>query len=364
MHTKNAKVINYKTLAVDDKRYLLYRKGNIYFSEDAGKTVEIVGGIPITGIKKIFTKFRVTTRLFRLEPRATSIVSPEEFLISYSGKIYYVNVLNKTINDEFCFREGMNNPLTFTSVEDVEGFTSGIYFGEYFSNNNHDEVSIYRRTEAVWSKVYTFPKGEIYHIHGIVPDKKRKCMYILTGDANNESAIWEAKRDFQYVKPILRGEQAYRSCVAFPVRNGILYATDTSREQNYLYYAEEKNENWNKKIICEMPGPCIYGNKFKDEYYFATSVEPDDTLSDTRFRFTYKLGKGVKDRYTYIVKCNDAGKINTVMKFKKDFLPMLLFQFGNCLFPECINTNNIVISPMSVKKYDGKTIVIGCDKNE
>lgn len=352
-------IINYKVLAVDGRSYLLYKKGNLYFSNNEGKNVAFIGKIPMESKKRLLANFRITTRLLRLEPRTASILGDNKFLISYSGKIYYVDVNKSFIKEELILREGMNNPLTFTRVSSVDGFIPGIYFGEYFSNNGHEAVRIFRRHMGLWEVAFSFPPDTIYHIHGIVSDANRKCLYILTGDADQESAIWEAKDNFASVKPILKGKQVFRSCVAFPYHEGIVYATDTSREQNYLCYAMEKNGNWISEKISRIPGPCIYGTEVNGEYYFATSVEPDDTLSDFRFRYTYKLGKGVKDRWTHIIRFYGDGETEEILKIRKDILPMLLFQFGNCLFPDNRKTNKLVFSPISVKKYDGKTIIKG-----
>lgn len=352
------RVLNYKTIAVDSTDYLLYKNGNLYFSKDHGNTIDFIAPIPMVRKKSALSKIRLSTRLFRLEPRATCCLGAGEFLISYSGKVYRVDVNKKTVNEELSFRQRMNNPLSFTRVTNLHGFFDGIYFGEYFSNNYREAVCIYSRTDLGWNKVYEFPPKTIYHIHGIVPDYDRGCLYILTGDADNESAIWEARDDFSSVKPLLFGSQQYRACVAFPYDNGLIYATDTSRQQNYLYYAKEKNGRWENQIITKMPGPCIYGTKINGDFYFATSVEPDDTLSPTRFRYTYKLGKGVNDRFTHIMKFYSGGKTLEIFKAKKDILPMMLFQFGNCLFPDMKYNDELIFCPISVKDYDGKTLIL------
>ena len=46
------------------------------------------------------------------------------------------------------------------------------------------------------------------------------------------------------------------------------------------------------------------------------------------------------------------------LKFKKDLWPMLLFQFGNCLFPDVELDDELLVCPQSVKRYDGKTVSI------
>lgn len=354
--------LDYKTLAVDGSTFLLYRKGCIYVSYHNGELIEYVAKLPISREKMLLSKFRLTTRLFRLEPRCACVLGEGRFLISYSGGIYRIKLEGKCIEQEYSFRKNMNNPLSITRVFGVAGFDDGEYFGEYFSNNSNEEVCVYKRTDGKYEKIYSFPPKTVYHIHGITADKVRNCLYVLTGDKDNESAIWEVRDHFNSVKPILIGRQKYRACVAFPYKSGILYATDTSREQNYLYYAEENNGMWSTEIVDKIPGPCIYGTSVGGDYFFATSVEPDDTLSERKFRYTYKLGKGVSDRYTHIIKVDRELNTSEVFRAKKDMLPMLLFQFGNCLFPAMENADQLVVCPASVCKFDGKSVMMSLEE--
>ena len=83
-----------------------------------------------------------------------------------------------------------------------------------------------------------------------------------------------------------------------------------------------------------MPGPCIYGRVFHEALYMATSVEGDPTLGGWKYRLSNKLGKGVKNRNVHIIKCDVNGDITEIAEFKKDKLPMWLFQFGNAQFPD------------------------------
>ena len=82
--------------------------------------------------------------------------------------------------------------------------------------------------------------------------------------------------------------------------------------------------------------------------YFETSVEGDPTVGKFRYRFFNKLGKGVKDRFVHIMKYQKGGPLEEIAKFKKDILPMWLFQFGNATFVE--HNGDIYFSTQSTKK--------------
>ena len=49
-------------------------------------------------------------------------------------------------------------------------------------------------------------------------------------------------------------------------------------------------------------------------------------------------------------------EIVEVTKFKKDSWKMLLFQFGNAMFPNIDIDEGFVFTGQSVEKYDGKSV--------
>lgn len=342
----------YKMLAMNNGMALLYHKGKLYTQDVQNETeAKYLLDLPISTKRKAMIRFRPIERLLRMEPRLAVAIEKNNFLLSCAGKIYRVDIQKKELTEEMQLRPRMNNPLMFAKKEN-----GNILFGEYFSNNDHEEVCVCEREAGKWNKVYRFPAGSIYHIHGIVVDGNK--IYVMTGDEDKESAIWYTQDNFEHMEMIAGGSQKFRACVAFSYQGGLIYATDTPLEQNYLYMLQQKNGKWIQEEISKMPGPCIYGNARRDGFYFATSVEPDASLSDMRYRFSYKLGKGVQDRYTHIICCTRDGQISEKAKFKKDFWPMLLFQFGNCMFPSTELDDELLICPQSVKRFDGKTVKI------
>ena len=269
-------ISRYRALTYDNGNMLLYHKGKLYFEKES-KT-EFLCYLPYSFIRKLACKNRLLERLMRLEPRVACCLDEFQYLISCAGHIYKIDLHNNTLSDELQLRDGMNNPLSFTRVSTDDGSTERVLFGEYFSNNKLDPVSIFERANDGWKILYTFDAGTVYHIHGIVQDSQKKLIYVLTGDSDSESGIWVTDDYFRTLNPIIIGTQQYRACVAFAYKNGLLYATDTPREQNYLYYLYPQNGKWGIECVFKMPGPCIYGAKRNGRLLFATSVEGDDTL--------------------------------------------------------------------------------------
>lgn len=357
------RVVNAKVLAATNCVALCYRKGELYTLDYKDWKLNYFCQLPMSGRNRFLSRFRLSERLIRLEPRTACILDEEQILISIQGStprqgcVFRVNLKKHSIEKELDYRSGMNNPLSFTYIKGLKGFEDCVLFGEYFSNNNFEKVNVWRRINGVWDIALTLPAGSLYHIHGIVPDYKNSCLYILTGDSDKESAIIKVTDNFKTVTPTLYGSQQFRSCVAFPYKDGLLYATDTPREVNHIYYARPVDGKWTAEPVGEIPGPCIYGREQGGTFYFATSVEADDTLPAFRYRFSYKLGAGVKNRESHIIKVSQNLNVEPLCSFKKDIWPMLLFQFGNCIFPTNECEEMLMICPVSVKRFDGKTLI-------
>lgn len=348
------KTVKGRVLSVTNEYILIYKNGDLILCQN-NLEVKILQRIKIG---KWYEKIIFLNRIFRTEPRCAIQVDEHEYLISYNGKIINYNIKKNSIKIEHEYIKGMKNPLSFCEQKnDIR--MSEILYGEYGWNIEKAPVSIYKRTNDNWEKVFEFEAGKITHIHNIVFDSKKKCFYILTGDSDIESGIWIANSDFSIVKPLLIGKQKYRSCILFPIEDGFIFATDTPLETNYIYKAIIKDNKVSEiRELSSLPGSCIYGTKINENYYFATTVEPDPTVNSLRYKFTYKLGKGIKDRNSYIIRMSKNEKVEYIYKSKKDILPMWLFQFGNFIFPDN-KTKDIVIISQSLKSGHSRTLWLG-----
>lgn len=344
-------------LYIDKTTKLYFSKGFIYY-ENGSASIQRVR-LPLTGLKALAAKFRLGERALRLFPRCAVKLSEKCFLISYSGKAYLYDAINNTLEQEHEYCEGMNNPLSFTKIEGIGGFPDCIAYGEYRDNEKHTPLGIYERVNGEWKKAADFPY-DIKHIHGLVPDKENACVYVLTGDEDNESGIWIAKDNFLTIEPMQIGKQMYRGCVAFPSHNGIIYATDTPKEKNTLYWSGKSGKHL---FLLDMPGPCVYGGQKDGYYFFITSVEPNPKLPSWRYKISATPGPGNKDGYVHIIAGNLDVGFEDIAKFKKDFWLYRMFQFGNALFVNCDIPNTICVDPIAVQQYDNTPVLISF-KNE
>lgn len=357
---------NHTLLYTGEQESLSYKKGVLYAHKQPEDQPNPIASLPASVVRRFLCKIRLTERLLRLEPRCAFHLAEKTFLVSWSGGIWRVDVTNGTITKEHSYRNGMNNPLDFADLTGLSQIDYTLVYGEYFSNPDKKAVSVFARKENRWEEIYTFAAGTIQHIHRILPDPVQDRILILTGDDDDSSGIWETRDGFQTVQPLLVGNQRYRACVAFPNETGIVYATDTPLQENAIYQLRESEDGISSHKLFSMPGPCIFGMQQQspggwDNYIMATSVEPDSRLSGWRYKLTYCLGDGVRDRECHIIMGNEKKGFSEQLSLRKDFLPMTLFQFGNVKFPRQEHKTTIYAVPQSIKGYDASTVSITVD---
>ena len=333
-------------LARTEKASLWYRKGKVTVRKTDGSTVA-------HQLHKGWRTLRLAERMLRLSPRTGVGLDNGDFLFSDHGKIRCLKYPDYALSTEHAFSRGMNNPLTFCVRRDETGKIADILYGEYIWNSDHGPVSIYRRENGDWREVYAFPAGAITHIHNIVHDRFLNRYLIMTGDGDAESGIWEADYEFREVRPVKTGSQAYRACVMLPTADGIYYATDTPLEQNSVCRISGDHE---AEKIAEIAGPVIFGTERNGDLYFATSVEGDSRLKKWSYRLSYRLGTGVKDRYSHLYRLSTDGTVKELGKIKKDILPMWLFEFGNMKFSST-DDGRVYICPQSLRGRNGTYVL-------
>lgn len=300
--------------------------------------------------KRLLGRSKLISRLLRLGVRAAEIIDDERIVLSIGNMLYELNVNTGVFSKGYFCGEGIR-PLLFTTVANTSGFEDGIYFGGYLGNMEKNPVNVYHRAgEDNWDVVYTFPKGAINHVHAIVSDSYRKCLWIFTGDFDESAAIWKATDGFKNVECVAFGDQKWRGCVAFSVPEGLLYATDAPFANNHIYLFKEDGTS---ETICDLAGSSIYGCRWNNQFVFSTAVEADGR-NETMLKllFGWCRGEGIKDHNTHIYVGNLSDGFQEVYKERKDLLPFI-FQFGSIKFPTGLNNGNILyFQPVATKRND------------
>ncbi len=309
--------------------------------------------------EKILSRVRLLNRLFRMGVRISFQIDDDNVLVFVNKRFYELNLVSGEIRKGFIPPKGIR-ALKVSHIAGVEGFEDSIVFGGYLSNRDKLSVDIYKRVSTEqWTEVYSFPIGEINHIHNIVADKSNQCVWILTGDFDQGAAIWMAKDNFKRVDRIYSGTQDSRCCIAFPIDGKLLYATDTPFQPNTIRILEQSDNKWQSRKLVDIDGPCIYGCTIADQFVFSTSVEPDGKKSGWRGLIDSKLGSGIKNNYCHIYVGTLEAGFKEIYHVKKDIWSPVLFQFGTLQFPEGRNhSNSLIVNHVATNKYDGKALII------
>lgn len=307
--------------------------------------------ITISKREKYLGVLKSLYRFFRMGIRAAAAIDENHIVYSIGDMLYEMDLGDGSVSKGYFCGEGIR-PLIFTSVKGIDTFDDGLYFGGYLGNRSMKPVSIHKRVDVdKWETVYTFPQGTINHVHAIVSDPYRQCLWIFTGDFGEAAAIWRVTDNFRSVERILCNDQKYRGCVVYPIKEGLLYATDAPFAQNYLYLMKEDGRISELKRI---DGSCIYGCRWKDKYVFSTTVEPDGRNATLlNILFSRKRGAGIKDDYVHMYCGNMEDGFKEIYKEKKDSLPYAAFQFGVFKFPYGVNnTDKLYFQPIATIDSD------------
>ena len=302
--------------------------------------------------ERVYAKSNILFRGLRLGVRSSIALSDEVILLSKGSTLYELNLRTHALSKGTTVGTGIR-PLIYTEVKGIVGFDDGIYFGGYRGNRHKEPVHVYKRVaEDKWEVVYTFPQGAINHVHAVVADPYKNCLWVFTGDFGEAAAIWKVTDNFTQVERVACNDQKYRGCVVFALPEGLLYATDTPFADDFIYLMNA--DTYGVRQLAPIDGSCIYGCQWKDKFVFSSTVEPDGRNA-TRMRtlFGRKRGAGIKNGYVHLYCGNLKEGFKEIYKEKKDWLPYASFQFGVLKFPYGVNdTDTLYFQPIATNKND------------
>lgn len=333
-----------------DGRLLCYQNGHIIVMREGKKEKKIP--VPINNKEKYLGWANLFSRLLRFGIRAAGVLDDNSVLVSIGNMIHEIDIERNTASQGWFCGERIR-PLQLTNVKGIHGIADGMYFGGYLGNMAKKPVHVYHRKGVDdWEIVYTFPQGTINHVHNIVADPYRQCLWVFTGDFDEAAAIWRVTDYFKKVERVRCNDQKWRSDIVFPLEEGLLYATDAPFADDYIYLLSPDTMEANE--LFPIHGSCIYGCKWKDRFVFASTVEGDGRdMSRREFYFTRKRGAGIKDDYVHMYMGNLEEGFKEIYKEKKDCMPYYTFQFGVFKFPAGENNGDtLYFQPVATKKND------------
>lgn len=333
-----------KVLRVEEEGLVAVKGYTLYYRNNGSKKWERYARIN-DGINSLLAMFPLSRRLTRAEiTKCYKLRDESELCIARKG-IFRRGTNEKKLKKVFNVIRG-SRPMNI--CEDVDGT---LYFGEYFANMEKKAVHIYRSTDSgnTWDICYTFPEGNINHIHGIFLDHYTNRMWFATGDRENECIIGYTEDGFKTTTEVFRGGQDFRSCVLFFYKDFIVFGTDSQYQQNVLKYFDR--ETLEIKEICKVQGPIIKGTQVGGVSMISTDVEPSDVNTT---------------RNVYLWMTEDGLNWEELYHAEKDCLNPTLFQFGVFDLPQYTSDykgKQLYATGKALKKCGGDTLVFLKQRN-
>ena len=321
----------------EDNNIKIYSKKNQIFilKKNSHKSIRL----PLKVWKSFFIHNRMLRRLFRLDKMNVSVINEDLYLILYQGCVYTYDYSTDYLELKF-YLKNCRNVLHNSIMVNENGC---IMIGEYGSNKNYQKVPIHVSYDygKNWNIKYIFKEREIRHIHGIFFDKYDHCIWICTGDFNEESMIVKSDFYFKEIKVVGRNSQNFRTCKIFFTKKSVYWSMDSQYEKSYALEYNRKN----KKIIkhFSFPGPVIYSKFFDDgKYIISTSQE---------------IGPSVEDDKVHLYISDNFIKWKKIYEFTHDGYNKNFFKFGLVCFAEGKQlSNNFPVFCEAINKYDGKVL--------
>ncbi|MGF1803538.1 hypothetical protein L4D11_23175 [Vibrio gigantis] len=348
-------VKGYRPLAYVEDFIILSRGYKIYRSDLNLNNIELICQIPSDSRKKVFSKNRLFSRIFRLGVNFCLNIEDDSMLLVCRDHIWRVNYRTGSVTLDFKIPK--KRTALYLTLLPQECGKNKIIFGEYFNNQDKLPVNIWERDlYGDWTISYTFSTGEINHVHNIIPCNTGNI--VLTGDFGKSAAIY--RQDGETLHRLLYGDQKYRACWAMESNDRLYYATDSQLKVNHITSMSLGGNTNDVEVGKEIEGSSIYYTKIMSGVVFSSTVEPGE-LHRSRIRnlLSCDKGYGIKSFNSKIYKLDINGDLMELFSAKKDIIPPRIGQFGTFTFPSGMNPNrdDFICYGQAVKSFDGKCLL-------
>ena len=322
---------------------LIASKGySIFKSKDMGKTWILQGTLPVPVQKVILSKIRFISRGLRTGIHQITTMHNGKIIICCSNEFY----LSDTSLANF---ERIELHSRFYQILDhnicvTPHFT---YFGEYFRNVERNPVTVFRTGDGkTWTKIFSFPKKSVKHIHLLQYDPYFRKIWFSTGDSDSECLLGYSDPDFSHVEIVGRNHQDWRCLELLFTPEKIFWGTDNPEGQNWLM-ALDRNSGVVQKLK-KFNGPVYNLKQFSKNYMILTATEGGGGELDNR-------------AHVWLAADPEKGSWTDYLSFQKDYLPFK-FGYGRLFFGAELN-NTVYLWGSSLSTIDNTTIAFSFDKN-
>jgi hypothetical protein len=267
---------NLTVLLIDGQTQYAVEDNFVFVSEDGGLSFEQRGVLPkrsLTLVSRVY-EWLARSRLVRSIRRNRG---PGLLTVLPSGTIlvFYDNIYRSTDGGRSFeifdyptkdFARPFNNRIAVTP--DGEAI-----LGEYPTSSRPTTVRVLRGRDdgRQWDYAYEFAKGELFHIHSTVWDSDNNRILLMSGDNDDESAIYAADIKFERVLREHGGDQGWRIVSLSRHGSTFFWGSDNDRSGSHIYSLKR-----NERTIQQYIGNTSYDSTTLDGPIFVvtTTLEP------------------------------------------------------------------------------------------
>jgi hypothetical protein len=234
MVERQAVVRQLSAVHVRDGRIYAVDDHFLYASSDTGRTFHLLGRLPkvrptlVGKGKDLVARTRLIRRIRQNPGPGALVVLRSGTILVFYDFLYRSADGGRTFAPVLSFQDSIPGPLGPNVTVDAE---DRVYFGEYDTSPRPRRVRVWRGTDdgRCWNVALEFPRGAVFHVHGVQYDPYRRGLWILTGDRDVESAVLFTADDFRTVDTLGHGSQDWRVVRLIATPDALYWGTDNDR---------------------------------------------------------------------------------------------------------------------------------------
>jgi hypothetical protein len=310
-------------------------------SEDGGRRWTLDCAIPSNGWRPWVASVRLGARLLRHYIASLEVLSDGTRVAVARDGIYRALPGEPGMQRVFRFQRG-SRPLSL-----VVDSKDRILFGEYGSLES-SAVCVYASVDRAGSfePVFTFPAGDIRHVHSIVVEPSGG-FWVLVGDFGRQPGVGLLSDDLRHLDWLARGHQKVRTVGVLVRPECLIYGTDSDRDRNFIVRLDKKTGE--VAILREIEGSSLFATDFGACSAVTTCVEPNPVCRS-------------RDASLYL--SADGETWDRHLSLAKDRYHPVLYQFGTIVLPFSHCESSLgMFSGQAVDHLDAVTRIVEFTRN-
>lgn len=288
-----------------------------------------VGNVPVGSMKSLLSHCRVVKHGARLGLHNLLVLRDGSLLACCKKKLLLKSPATENFRVVHNLRCG-NKPGLKGICIDGDDF---IYYGEYSANRKRENpVAVFRSTNNgnSFEIISEFASGEVRHIHFIQWDRFGQCLWMGTGDEENECKILCSDNGGKSWDTVGFGSQLWRSVGLMFTEKYIYWGTDSGGPYAGTWKSRVVRMNRETRHIEEiffLPGPCHSSAILKNDLMvIGTGIEN---------------GANEVDGKAHIFVSRDGVSWHDVASWGKDIFPLKI-SFGLIHFPHGLENSELL----------------------